>query len=208
MDDQALRELLRRVQELERTTVRYRQGEVADTGPLDVTLGGASTIIENAPRLVAAGELAASDPVAALTFGNGLLILGRIGDPPAFLTDQDTTTRDGSPSGNVIYQEATVTLTPGSWLVEAHATLLNLATADSCCVGIYDRTGGAEISNSRGAAAVATTTLHCGVHSGLVKIDTATTIDVCPYAVRNGASTLRVASVAGAPAGKITAVQL
>ena len=125
-----------------------------------------------------------------------------------FLTDQDTTTRDGSLSGEVAYTEATITLTPGTWLVEAFATLLNLTATDSCCVGIWNATTNAEVTSSRGPASVATTTLCCGVVSGAVQIVVTANTDVCPYACRNGASTLRVYSAAGAPAGKITARRL
>lgn len=208
MDDATIRALLKRLEALERTTVRARLGEVTDGSPLDVTLGGADTVIEDAPRLASAGRLTAGDPVAALTFGNALLVLGRVDDAPAFLSDQDTTTRDGSLSGNVIYEEATITLTPGSWIVEAHASLLNLTTADACAVGIYNRTTSAEVSASRGPAATHSTTVSAEVSSGRVLIVVTVSTDVCPYAVRNGASTLRVSSSASAPAGKITAHRL
>ena len=80
MDDATIRALLKRLEALERTTVRARLGEVTDGSPLDVTLGGADTIIEDAPRLASAGRLTAGDPVAALTYGNALLVLGRVDD--------------------------------------------------------------------------------------------------------------------------------
>lgn len=208
MDAAAIRDLLKRLEVLERTTVRARLGETSVADPLDITLGGADTIIEDAPRLASAGRLTAGDPIAALTYGNALLVLGRVDDAPAFLTDQDTTTRDGSLSGNVIYEEATITLTPGSWLVEAHASLLNLTTADGCGVGIYNRTAAAEVSSSRGPAALHDTTVRAAVASGRVLLTVTVNTDVCPYAVRNGASTLRVSSTAGCPAGKITAIRL
>ena len=206
MDDAALRSLLKRLEALERTTVRARLGEVTDDSPLTVTLGGADTEIASAPTIASA--LTAGDVIAALTYGNALLVLGRVDDAPAFLTDQDTTTRDGSLSGNVIYQEATITLTPGTWLVEAHASLLNLTTADACGAGIYNRTTAAEVASSRGPAALHDTTVRAEVCSGRVLMTVTANTDVCPYAVRNGASTLRVSSTAGCPAGKITAIRL
>ena len=206
MDDATVRALLKRLEVLERTTVRARLGEVTDDSPLTVTLGGADTEIAGAPTI--ASTLTPGDVVAALTYGNALLVLGRVDDAPAFLTDQDTTTRDGSLSGNVIYEEATITLTPGTWLVEAHASLLNLTTADGCGVGIYNRTAAAEVSSSRGPAALHDTTVRAAVASGRVLLTVTVNTDVCPYAVRNGASTLRVSSTAGCPAGKITAIRL
>lgn len=83
MDDAALRQIMRRLDHLERTSVRARLGEVTDDSPLAVTLGGADTAIDSAPHL-ADVALDAGDPVAALTYGNGLLVLGRVGDPPAW----------------------------------------------------------------------------------------------------------------------------
>lgn len=83
MDDAALRSLLKRLEVLERTAVRARLGEVTDDSPLTVTLGGADTEIASAPHLADA-SLATGDPVAALTYGNALLVLGRIGDSPAW----------------------------------------------------------------------------------------------------------------------------
>lgn len=83
MDDAAVRDLLKRLEVLERTSVRARLGEVTDDSPLTVTLGGADAEIASAPHLADA-PFATGDPVAALTYGNGLLVLGRIGDPPAW----------------------------------------------------------------------------------------------------------------------------
>ena len=120
------------------------------------------------------------------------------------LSAQSTTQRDGSPSGNVIYQEATITLTPGSWLVWASCSILNLTVADAVSVGVYDRTNAAEVADSRGFANHSDTAIWGGVSTLIVHTVTANT-DVCPYACRNGASTVRVGSAAGSTAGKIMA---
>lgn len=80
MDDRALRDLMMRVARLEREAVRYRQGIVADTAPLDVQLGGATVSYEDVSALDSPAPLVDNDVVATLTFGNDLLVLGRIGD--------------------------------------------------------------------------------------------------------------------------------
>lgn len=95
MDAAALRDLQRRLEALERTSVRARLGEVTDDSPLTVTLGGADTAIASAPALADAA-FATGDPVAALTYGNGLLVLGRVGDPPAWTDYAPTITTLGS----------------------------------------------------------------------------------------------------------------
>lgn len=79
MDDQTLRAILGRLQDLERTAVRYRQGEITDDSPLSVALGGSDIPLENVKALQGQ-DLAPGDVVAALTWARDLLILGRVGD--------------------------------------------------------------------------------------------------------------------------------
>ena len=77
MNDQMLRDLLRRLNVLERTSARVRVGEVTGTGPTDVALGGASTSYEDVAAL-GGPTLTTGDQVAALVWGNDLLVLGAI----------------------------------------------------------------------------------------------------------------------------------
>lgn len=76
MNDATLADILRRLKALEQTTVRYRAGEVTDTGPLDVALGGASTSYED---VSAVGDARTGEHVATLLWGNDLLVLGPVG---------------------------------------------------------------------------------------------------------------------------------
>jgi hypothetical protein len=75
---EVVRALLERLKSLEQSQVRFRKGQVTGTGPLSVTLGGAGTPYDNV-RAIDAGALSVDDYVAALTFGNDLIVLGRIG---------------------------------------------------------------------------------------------------------------------------------
>lgn len=75
MNDQILKEILRRLQRLEQTSVRYRAGEVTDVAPLDVALGGSDVSYED---VTAVGPLADGDQVATLLWGNDLLVLGSL----------------------------------------------------------------------------------------------------------------------------------
>jgi hypothetical protein len=76
VNEQVLRDLLDRVQHLERSTVRVRVGEVTGTAPLDVSLG-ASTVAYEDVKSVAAG-LTIGDNVAVLLWGGDLIVLGEI----------------------------------------------------------------------------------------------------------------------------------
>lgn len=76
MNDQTLKDIDRRLKALEQTTVRYRAGEITDTAPLDVALGGSDVAYEDVQAL---GPVATGDQVATLVWGNDLLVLGALG---------------------------------------------------------------------------------------------------------------------------------
>lgn len=77
--EKQLLELQRQVDELRRTTVRYRQGEITDTSPLSVALGGSDVPLEGV-KAVDASVLDEGDIVSVLTWARDVLILGRLGD--------------------------------------------------------------------------------------------------------------------------------
>lgn len=78
MNEDTLRDLMRRLGELERTSVRYRGGSVTDDSPLTVTLGGAATAYANVQAVTP--RALTGDHVATLTWGNDLLVLGAVAD--------------------------------------------------------------------------------------------------------------------------------
>lgn len=77
LDPRTITELLRRVGSLERAAIRFRLGEVTDDSPLSLTLGG-SDISYTDVQALAGLQLTVGDTVAVLTFGNDLLVLGRL----------------------------------------------------------------------------------------------------------------------------------
>jgi hypothetical protein len=77
MDDAAIRQLISRLNGIERTAVCFRKGVVEDTDPLAVSLGGADIPYNNV-RTLGATVLEVGDTVAALAWGSDLLILDRI----------------------------------------------------------------------------------------------------------------------------------
>lgn len=78
MDDAALRSLLKRLEVLERTSVRARLGEVTATSPATVTIGGADIEVASVATLA---PLQVGDIVIALTYGSGVVIAGVVGGP-------------------------------------------------------------------------------------------------------------------------------
>lgn len=74
MNDATIRDLLHRLDAIERRQVAVRMGVITDTSPLAVALGGSEDSF--AARAVQGIPLAVDDVVAVLTFGNDMLILG------------------------------------------------------------------------------------------------------------------------------------
>lgn len=74
---EVVRDLTRRLDTLNRIAVRYRQGEITSLSPLSVDLGG-SGIPYTSVRALPGSALAIGDVVAVLTWGNDLLVLGRV----------------------------------------------------------------------------------------------------------------------------------
>lgn len=76
MDD-VLRDITRRLDALERSTPNVRLGVVTDDSPPTVTLGGSDVEIPGVASLV---PLTVGDAILAVTYGNGLVVLGPLLD--------------------------------------------------------------------------------------------------------------------------------
>ena len=127
---------------------------------------------------------------------------------------QASSTTQQGPATTLTYIHATVTLTPGVWIVNSGMTVFNATTSDGAAVGIYNRTTSAIVSNSMG---VPTDTNTSGNGRNLLSAPTrivaTSNTDVCPYATRNGGSNLQTANWTalqgqGVPVGYITAQRL
>lgn len=90
MNPDMLRDLLARQQTLERRGVRYRQGTVTAIAPLTVALGASSTAYVSVQALESY-QPTVGDVVAALTFGNDLLVLGKVATGTGGITAIATT---------------------------------------------------------------------------------------------------------------------
>jgi hypothetical protein len=124
---------------------------------------------------------------------------------PVFVTASDTTTQTGAANSDFVYATATITLTPGVWLVQGSAVLFNTVTSDAACVGLYNVTTAAEIANSRGPNGTVTTGQALQLTSRLVQMSVSVSTNVRVLCTRNGASTIRCGSASGAPAAALWA---
>ena len=125
--------------------------------------------------------------------------------PQTFLTASDTTTQTGGASADFVYATATITLTPGVWLVQGIASIINTTTTDGSAVGLYNATTTAEVASSRGPAATVGTTASVQLSSRQVSMTVTSNTNVRVLCTRNGASTIRSQAASGAPAAALWA---
>ena len=130
-----------------------------------------------------------------------------------FVTASSTTAQ--GPAGTLTYIHATITVTPGVWVVNSAMSVFNATTSDGTAVGIYNRTTSAIVSGSMGVARETSTSTsgYGALHSAPTKIVVTSNTDLCPYATRNGGSSLQTTNWTGlhgqgVPNGLITAQRL
>jgi hypothetical protein len=125
--------------------------------------------------------------------------------PQLFVTASDTTTQTGAFGSDFVYATATITLTPGVWLVQGTALVLNTVTSDGASVGLWNNTTGAEVANSRGPAGTVTTGQALQLTSRLVQMSVSASTNVRVLCTRNGGSTISCVASSGAPAAALWA---
>jgi microcystin-dependent protein len=125
-----------------------------------------------------------------------------------FLTASSTTTAGYTGQSSITYTPASITLTPGIWLVRSMMSLINASTTDTAAVGIWNQTTSAFVSGSYGPSSYTTTSFGVSISSMMTRITVSSNTQVCPYGNRNGGSTISVFGGVGAPSGAITATRL
>ncbi len=110
-----------------------------------------------------------------------------------------STRQDGTYTGNLVYSHITVTLTPGTWLVQGFAGLATTDNPDMVQLGLWNTTTNQEVSNARSAPAstipgVGTAVALTTSRTLVISADTSVRL----YAMRNGSSTVRVVGTADA----------
>lgn len=146
-----------------------------------------------------------TDTSLAYTYsGSAWVVSGSIGG--SFLSASSTTTV--AAASTITYTQASITLTPGVWEVNAAMALINGTTTDSAAVAIYNQTASSVVSGSYGVPGYTSTTWAASLQSMPTKMTVTSNTQVCPYGNRNGGSTITTASGVGAPVGLITARRL
>lgn len=130
------------------------------------------------------------------------------GSPITSLLAQSTTTQTGAANSDFTYATAEITLTPGTWLVSAGATMTNTVVDDGTSVALWNQTLGVEIANSTGPAGSTGTAYLTSLVARDTVISVTTNTIIRVRCKRNGASTIRARSEAGAPAAYLNAVRL
>lgn len=114
----------------------------------------------------------------------------------------------GASGANVPATAASITLTPGRWMVRARVNV-STGTADGVSCGLYNQTSGAYISNSAGPAGTCGTAGYSTHVSTEREITVASNTQICPLGMRHGSSALTInGNVASGPAADITAIYL
>jgi hypothetical protein len=137
--------------------------------------------------------------ISAMTSGAGYI--GEV------IFARSTTTQVGGASANAI-GNSSITLTPGTWLVQALASIFMSVNTDAVSCGIWNTTSYSEVSGSRGNCGTASTTVAQGVVSMQMVITVTSNTVYAPLLCRNGASTLQTTASAGSAANAITALRI
>jgi len=129
--------------------------------------------------------------------------------PFAVLESASDANQTAAFGADLVYTSASLTLTPGTWLVEGFATVRTTDVGDAVEVGLYDTTNAADIPNSRGGVGYADPGAQVALHTTKVLTVSKNTI-VQIKAYRNGASTLAMGYQSALAGGtnRIIALQL
>jgi hypothetical protein len=130
--------------------------------------------------------------------------------PGANVSNNQFLLTTGASSGELLASGCSITITAGTWFVQAQLTVSNLATNDSCLCYIYNGTTASAVSNSRGTPGVSTTTSYVQIVSALTVITVAGSTIIYPAATRNGASQLQTptTNACNGPNQTITAIRI
>jgi hypothetical protein len=179
---------------------------------LAVVIGGAAIVHASVPHAFVTNETLTADNLngnfsALDTRITSLETAGStVGSVLEMASDINQT---GSLSSDLVYASVSVTLTPGTWLVEGFASL-SANVPEAMSLGLYDATNSADILNARSGITVATTAnFPVALHtSKVIAVTAATTIQLKGF--RNGASIISFGytSVLAGGRNRIMAVRL
>lgn len=110
---------------------------------------------------------------------------------PVTLQSTSSVEQTGAYTADLVYDSASVTLTQGTWMVSAHATITSTDVGEGHQIGLYDATLSADLPNTKSGVMDGGVGVHKAMStSGIVTVPSGTMLlKIKGY--RNGGSTLR-----------------
>jgi len=129
--------------------------------------------------------------------------------PSGVLTASATNSYSSASAGTPLaYTGATVTLTPGTWLVSAGAFQYQSVGFGGACLSVYDTTDGSEVANARGPGATGSATSGSVITSRPTVVTVTANKNLCPYILVAAATIAQGNGLAGGPTAYIVAQRI
>ena len=127
-----------------------------------------------------------------------------------YFTNSQTISIIGSVGADIIATGCSITLSAGTYMVQAQITVTNTVTQDSALCYIRNITSASDVANSRGVCDTSFTTQYTALVSNLTIVVLAGSTTLCPAAKINGVSALTcpTVNVCGGPNLVITAIRI
>ena len=127
-----------------------------------------------------------------------------------YFTNSQTISIIGSVGADIIATGCPITLSAGTYMVQAQITVTNTVTQDSALCYIRNITSASDVANSRGVCDTSFTTQYTALVSNLTIVVLTGSTTLCPAATRNGVSALTcpIVNVCGGPNLVITAIRI
>lgn len=145
---------------------------------------------------------------ATPTLSNQLVNKAYIDRIGTSLSNATSIAQTGTYSGTILVSNCSITLTTGTWLVQAQISVFNIYVTDTALCFIYDGTLGTPVVGSNGSVNTTFTNYSVQMVSSMSLISVATTKVVYPAGNRNGSSQLALCQSPLSPNATIFAVRI
>jgi hypothetical protein len=170
--------------------------------PLAVILGGAALVYAGVPNTFTTGDVLSAQLMNANFSALDSRLTTLETKTPVTVVSESNITESGPSSADFVFQSAQLSLTPGTWLIEASAVLTTTPNEDVVQLGLWNETTSTEVIPSRSPLGVTGlpgvlcdgATTFCDdvplTTTSVVTVAIDTTIKLMAY--RNGVSTVHV----------------
>ena len=124
------------------------------------------------------------------------------------LSNATSIAQTGTYSGTILVSNCSITLTTGTWLVQAQISVFNIYITDTALCFIYDDALGTDVVGSNGSVNTTFTNYSVQMVSSMCLISVATTKVIYPAGNRNGSSQLALCQSTLSPNATIFAVRI